>query len=108
MLAFSYLFTQLVRGRTSDSQPDRSQMDAALTKRLCVMLRCLVAAAADLNLLKVPDGMEDSKVVLLSDIMPTGWHGATLANVQKGDRVAIWGCGPGVQIRPNNFNCARP
>jgi len=60
----------------------------------------LCAAAADVNLLKVPDGMEDSKVVLLSDIMPTGWHGAMLANVQKGDRVAIWGCGPGEQNPP--------
>ena len=49
-----------------------------------------------MNLLKVPDDLEDKKVVLLSDIMPTGWHGAVLANVQKGDRVAVWGCGPGV------------
>lgn len=49
-----------------------------------------------MNLLAVPDGLEDKQVVLLSDIMPTGWHGAQLANVQKGDRVAIWGCGPGV------------
>ncbi len=61
----------------------------------------LCACAADVNLLKVPDGMEDKKVVLLSDIMPTGWHGATLANVQKGDRVAVWGCGPGVPGLPD-------
>ena len=51
--------------------------------------------AADVNLLKVPEGMDDKKVVLLSDIMPTGWHGARLANVEKGSRVAVWGCGPG-------------
>lgn len=51
--------------------------------------------AADVNLLKVPDDLDDKKVVLLSDIMPTGWHGAHLANVEKGSRVAIWGCGPG-------------
>ena len=51
--------------------------------------------AADVNLLKVPEGMDDKKVVLLSDIMPTGWHGAVLANVEKGSRVAVWGCGPG-------------
>lgn len=44
--------------------------------------------------------MDDKKVVLLSDIMPTGWHGAVLANVQKGDRVAVWGCGPGAPICP--------
>ena len=55
--------------------------------------------AADVNLLKVPEGMDDKKVVLLSDILPTGWHGACLANVEKGSRVAIWGCGPGVRSR---------
>ena len=64
-------------------------------------MTCVCAGAADVNLLKVPEGMDDKKVVLLSDIMPTGWHGATLANVQKGDRVAVWGCGPGVPILPN-------
>ena len=37
-------------------------------------------------------------MVLLSDIMPTGWHGARLANVEKGSRVAVWGCGPGVHV----------
>ena len=56
--------------------------------------------AADVNLLKVPEGMSDQKVVLLSDILPTGWHGARLANVEKGSRVAIWGCGPGVRRTP--------
>lgn len=54
--------------------------------------------AADVNLLKVPDELDDKKVVLLSDIMPTGWHGARLANVEKGSRVAVWGCGPGVSL----------
>ena len=61
----------------------------------------MVLGAADVNLLKVPDDLEDKKVVLLSDIMPTGWHGATLANVQKGDRVAVWGCGPGAPGLPS-------
>ncbi len=63
------------------------------------------AGAADVNLLKVPEGMEDNKVVLLSDVMPTGWHGATLANVQKGNRVAVWGCGPGAPGLPNSSMC---
>ena len=54
--------------------------------------------AADVNLLEVPDELDDKKVVLLSDIMPTGWHGARLANVEKGSRVAVWGCGPGVRL----------
>ena len=52
-------------------------------------------AAADVNVLKVPEGMTDMSVLLLSDILPTAWHSTEMAEVQKGDRVAIWGAGPG-------------
>ena len=48
-----------------------------------------------MNLLKVPDSLPDKKVVLLSDILPTAWHANELGGVSKGDRVAIWGAGPG-------------
>lgn len=33
--------------------------------------------------------------VLLSDILPTAWHSCELGEVGPGDRVAIWGTGPG-------------
>ncbi|KAL6777503.1 hypothetical protein ACKKBF_B21740 [Auxenochlorella protothecoides x Auxenochlorella symbiontica] len=49
---------------------------------------------ADVNCLKVPEGMPDDKVIFLSDIMPTGWHGAECGQVGEGDNVAIWGAGP--------------
>jgi len=49
---------------------------------------------ADVNALKVPDGMPDEQVVFLSDIFPTGFMAAENANIQKGDTVAVWGCGP--------------
>lgn len=49
---------------------------------------------ADFGLLKVPDGIPDEKVLFLSDILPTGWMGAMNCNVQPGDVVAVWGCGP--------------
>ncbi|EIE21552.1 GroES-like protein [Coccomyxa subellipsoidea C-169] len=49
---------------------------------------------ADVNLLKVPSHLSDSKVLLLSDILPTAWHANELGGVGKGDRVAIWGAGP--------------
>ena len=39
--------------------------------------------------------MPDKKVVLLSDVLPTAWHATELGGVSKGDRVAIWGSGPG-------------
>ena len=40
--------------------------------------------------------MSDNKVVLLSDVLPTAWHANELGGVGKGDRVAIWGAGPGM------------
>ena len=45
--------------------------------------------------LKVPDGISsDEDVLFLSDILPTGYFGADIANVQPGDDVAIFGAGP--------------
>lgn len=49
---------------------------------------------ADVNLLKVPEGMDDNKVIFLSDILPTAWHATEMGEVGKGDVVAIWGAGP--------------
>jgi threonine dehydrogenase-like Zn-dependent dehydrogenase len=49
---------------------------------------------ADMNCLKVPEEMDDEHAILLSDILPTAWHANELARVEKGDNVAIWGCGP--------------
>ncbi|PYY02970.1 MAG: glutathione-dependent formaldehyde dehydrogenase [Acidobacteria bacterium] len=49
---------------------------------------------ADVGPIKIPDGLPDEKVVFLSDIFPTGYMGAENCNIQRGDTVAIWGCGP--------------
>src|SRR5687768_13535985 len=49
---------------------------------------------ADVGPVKVPDGLTDEQVVLLSDIFPTGYMGAENAEIEPGDTVAIWGCGP--------------
>ena len=53
------------------------------------------AIAGDTNLLVVPDSLTDMQVILLSDILPTAWHANEMAEVRKGDVVAIWGAGPG-------------
>ncbi|KAJ3280402.1 hypothetical protein HK104_000696, partial [Borealophlyctis nickersoniae] len=45
---------------------------------------------ADVNTLEVPDSLSDLKVLFLSDIMPTGWHGAEMGQVSEGQIVAIW------------------
>ncbi|HSR12960.1 MAG TPA: zinc-dependent alcohol dehydrogenase [Thermodesulfobacteriota bacterium] len=49
---------------------------------------------ADVGPIKVPEGMDDEQVLFLSDIFPTGYMGAEMCNIQPGDTVAVWGCGP--------------
>jgi threonine dehydrogenase-like Zn-dependent dehydrogenase len=49
---------------------------------------------ADVGPLKVPDSIEDEKVLFLSDIFPTGFMAADNCNIKAGDTVAIWGAGP--------------
>ena len=44
--------------------------------------------------MKIPDGIPDEKVVFLSDIFPTGYMAAENAQIEPGDTVAVWGCGP--------------
>ncbi len=49
---------------------------------------------ADTGPIKVPDGLEDDEVLFLSDILHTGYMAAENCNIQPGDTVAVWGCGP--------------
>jgi threonine dehydrogenase-like Zn-dependent dehydrogenase len=49
---------------------------------------------ADVGPVKVPDGIPDEQVVLLSDVLPTGWMAAEQAEIEPGDTVAVWGAGP--------------
>jgi len=49
---------------------------------------------ADVGPLKVPAGIADEKVLFLSDVFPTGYMAAENCEIQPGDVVAIWGCGP--------------
>jgi len=49
---------------------------------------------SDVGPIVVPDGLEDDKVLFLSDILPTGWMAAENCEIQPGDTVAVWGCGP--------------
>jgi threonine dehydrogenase-like Zn-dependent dehydrogenase len=49
---------------------------------------------ADVGPIKVPDNLDDEKVLFLSDIFPTGYMAADMCGIQPGDVVAVWGCGP--------------
>ncbi|HZX18073.1 MAG TPA: zinc-dependent alcohol dehydrogenase [Pseudomonas sp.] len=49
---------------------------------------------ANVGLVKLPSEISDDQAILLSDIFPTGYFGAELAEIGSGDTVAVFGCGP--------------
>lgn len=49
---------------------------------------------ANVNLVRLPDGITDEQAIMLSDIFPTGFFGADNAEIDPGDTVAVFGCGP--------------
>lgn len=49
---------------------------------------------ADGNLALLPDNIEPEEACMLSDMVPTGFHGVELADVQFGDEVLVIGIGP--------------
>ncbi|OKK04560.1 alanine acetyltransferase [Streptomyces sp. CB03234] len=49
---------------------------------------------AHVGLVPLPDTVDDAQAILLSDIYPTAWFGAELAEVGTGDTVAVVGAGP--------------
>ncbi len=53
---------------------------------------------ADVGPLKIESDLPDDKVLFLSDIFPTGYMAAENAEIEPGDTVAVWGCGPVAQF----------
>ncbi len=49
---------------------------------------------SDVGPLKIPSGLADEQVLFLSDIFPTGYMAAENCQMEPGDTIAIWGCGP--------------
>jgi threonine dehydrogenase-like Zn-dependent dehydrogenase len=49
---------------------------------------------AHVGLVKLPDEVRDDQALMLSDIFPTGYFGADLAEIEPGDVVLVLGCGP--------------
>ena len=41
----------------------------------------------------MPDGLPDEDALFISDAAPTGFMGADFCNIQRGDVIAVWGCG---------------
>jgi threonine dehydrogenase-like Zn-dependent dehydrogenase len=53
---------------------------------------------ADVGPIKIESDLPDEKVLFLSDIFPTGFMAAENADIEPGDTVAVWGCGPVAQM----------
>jgi len=49
---------------------------------------------ADVGPIKIENDLSDEQVLFLSDIFPTGYMAAENCDIQPGDVVAVWGCGP--------------
>jgi len=49
---------------------------------------------ADVGPLKLETDLPDEEVLFLSDVLPTGYMGAEMCDIQPGDIVAVWGAGP--------------
>jgi threonine dehydrogenase-like Zn-dependent dehydrogenase len=49
---------------------------------------------ADVGPMKIPNGLHDEQVLFLSDIFPTGYMAAENCDINPGDTIAVWGCGP--------------
>lgn len=53
---------------------------------------------ADVGPIKIESALPDEKVLFLSDIFPTGYMAAENCDIEAGDTVAVWGCGPVGQL----------
>lgn len=50
--------------------------------------------AADVNLLGVPEGVEDERALFVGDVLTTGYYAAARADIRSGETVAVVGVGP--------------
>jgi threonine dehydrogenase-like Zn-dependent dehydrogenase len=51
-------------------------------------------AYANVMPVKLPENVSDEQAIMISDIFPTAYFGADIAEVGDGDTVAVFGCGP--------------
>ena len=50
--------------------------------------------AADMNAVKIPDGITDDQALMMTDALATAWYGARRAEIKPGSSVGIIGLGP--------------
>ena len=49
---------------------------------------------ANVGPVRLPEDVDDDDAILISDIFPTGYFGADMAEIEPGDTVVVFGCGP--------------
>lgn len=49
---------------------------------------------ADAGPVKIPDDVDDDNAALCTDVFPTGYQGAEMAQIKRGDSVVVFGAGP--------------
>lgn len=49
---------------------------------------------ADMCALPIPDNVSDEQAILVGDVFSTGYHAVVEAEVDTGDTLAVFGCGP--------------
>jgi S-(hydroxymethyl)glutathione dehydrogenase / alcohol dehydrogenase len=49
---------------------------------------------ADAGPVKIPDAVDDDNAALCTDVFPTGYQGAEMAQIKRGDTVVVFGAGP--------------
>jgi threonine dehydrogenase-like Zn-dependent dehydrogenase len=49
---------------------------------------------ADVNLLAIPEDVDDERAVFLGDVLTTAWYGASVSAIEPQDTVAVVGAGP--------------
>lgn len=55
---------------------------------------------ADLSCIKAPKETDARKLLALSKVTTSAWHALELAELQAGDVVVVWGCGPlGISVQ---------
>lgn len=50
--------------------------------------------AADMNAVKIPEGITEEQALMMTDAMATAWFGARQADIRPGSSVAVIGLGP--------------
>jgi threonine dehydrogenase-like Zn-dependent dehydrogenase len=49
---------------------------------------------ADVGPMKIPDGVDEEDMLMLTDAFPTGYQAAEMGSIAEGDTVVVFGCGP--------------